>query len=116
MRIAYLVQQFLPEVGAGPARVAEMATRWKARGAEVTVITGMPNRPEGRIHPEYRGRFFVEEEWLGMRVLRSWLYASPKHGFARTVTNNLTFMATATAHAIARLGPMDVLIASSPPF
>lgn len=116
MHIAYLVQQFLPEIGAGPARVAEMASRWLTAGARVTVITGMPNRPEGRIRPEYRGRFFLEEDCDGIRVLRSWLYASPKHGFARTLMNNGTFMASAALHTLARLGRADVLIASAPPF
>lgn len=116
MHIAYLVQQFPPEVGAGPARVSELATRWIGAGAEVTVVTGMPNRPEGRIRPEYRGRLFVEEEWEGIRVLRSWLYASPKRCFIRTVGNNLSFLASGAVHAIFRLRSVDVLIASSPPF
>lgn len=116
MRIVYLVQQFPPEVGAGPGRVAELAGHWIAAGAEVTVVTGMPNRPEGRIHREYRGRLFMEEDVAGIRVLRSWLYASPKHGFAGTLANNATFMASAVVHAIGRLGYADVLIASSPPF
>jgi colanic acid biosynthesis glycosyl transferase WcaI len=116
LHIGYLVQQFPPEVGAGPARVTEMALRWQARGARVTVVTGMPNRPEGRIHPEYRGRMFMEEEHRGIRVLRSWLYASPKHGFARTLVNNATFMVTSGMHALARGGGVDVLVASSPPW
>jgi colanic acid biosynthesis glycosyl transferase WcaI len=116
MHIAYLVQQFLPELGAGPARVSELTSRWRAAGAEVTVVTGMPNRPEGRIHPQYRNKLFVEEDWRGIRVLRSWLYASPKHGTVRTLANNASFMATAAAHALARMGTPDVLIASSPPF
>jgi colanic acid biosynthesis glycosyl transferase WcaI len=116
LKVGYLVQQFPPEVGAGPARVAEMALRWRDAGAEVVVVTGMPNRPEGRIHPQYRGRLFVDEEWQGIRVLRSWLYASPKHGFARTVLNNTTFMATAALNALFRAQKPDVLIASSPPF
>ncbi|HEU0298442.1 MAG TPA: glycosyltransferase family 4 protein [Longimicrobium sp.] len=116
LKVGYLVQQFPPEVGAGPARVAEMALRWRDAGAEVVVVTGMPNRPEGRIHPEYRGRLFVDEEWQGIRVLRSWLYASPRHGFARTVLNNTTFMATAALNTLFRAQKPDVLIASSPPF
>jgi glycosyltransferase involved in cell wall biosynthesis len=116
LRIAYLIQQYPPEVGAGPARVTEMATQWIAAGAEVTVITGMPNRPEGRIRPEYRGKGFLEERHDGQRVLRSWLYASPNAGFATTLLNNLSFLATSTAHAMAQLGSVDVLIASSPPF
>ena len=116
LHIAYLVQQFPPEVGAGPARVTEMAMRWLAEGSRVTVITGMPNRPFGRIFPEYRGKLFDEENWQGIRVLRSWLYASPKHGLARTLVNNTTFMVTAATHALLRAGRPDVLIASSPPF
>lgn len=116
LHIGYLVQQFPPEVGAGPARVTEMALRWQAQGARVTVITGMPNRPEGRIHPEYRGKLFMAEEHQGIRVLRSWLYASPKHGFARTLVNNATFMVTSGLHALARGGGLDVLVASSPPW
>lgn len=116
VRIGYLVQQFLPEVGAGPARVGEMAVRWRAAGADVTILTGMPNRPVGRIHPDYRGRLVADEEWEGCRVLRSWLYASPKHGFARTVLNNLSFMVTSGVHGLARSPDVDVLIASSPPF
>lgn len=116
LKIGYLVQQFPPEVGAGPARVTEMALRWRDAGAEVVVVTAMPNRPEGRIHPSYRGKLFLTEEWEGMRVHRSWLYASPRHGFARTIANNATFMATAALSALMRLERPDVLIASSPPF
>lgn len=116
LHIGYLVQQFPPEVGAGPARVTEMALRWREQGAEVTVITGMPNRPEGRIHPEYRGKLFLREEHQGIRVLRSWLYASPKHGFARTLVNNATFMVSSGLHALLRGGGLDVLVASSPPW
>jgi colanic acid biosynthesis glycosyl transferase WcaI len=115
-RIGYLVQEFAPETGAGPARVLETARQWKAEGAEVVVLTGMPNRPEGRIHAEYRRRVFLEEEREGHRVLRSWLYASPRRGFARTLVNNLTFMVSSSVHGTARLPKVDVLIASGPPF
>lgn len=116
LKIGYLVQQFPPEVGAGPARVAEMATRWIEAGHSVSVFTGMPNRPHGRIYPDYRRKLFMEEDWEGIRVFRSWLYASPRHGVARTILNNTSFMVSVAAHAIVRSGPLDVLIASSPPF
>jgi colanic acid biosynthesis glycosyl transferase WcaI len=115
MRIGYLVQQFPPEVGAGPARVTEMAAHWIAAGAEVRVFTGMPNRPEGRIHAAYRRRAFMREQWEGIDVRRSWLYASPRPGFAHTLLNNLTFMGSAALTGL-RGGDVDVLIASSPPF
>jgi glycosyltransferase involved in cell wall biosynthesis len=116
LKIGYLIQQFPPEVGAGPARALEMARRWIAQGAGVTVFTGMPNRPEGRIHPEYRGRLFQTEQWEGIRVRRSWLYASPDPGFGRTILNNVSFMTTSALHGVVSSGGLDVLIASSPPF
>jgi glycosyltransferase involved in cell wall biosynthesis len=93
-----------------------MARRWTASGAEVTIITAMPNRPEGRIRAEYRGRLFQEETVDGVRILRSWLYARPGGSFRTVLLNNATFAATATLHALARAGPFDVLIASSPPY
>jgi glycosyltransferase involved in cell wall biosynthesis len=81
----------------------------------------MPNRrlagrADGHLHPEYRGKYFTEEDWRGIRVLRSWAYASKKKSFLRTMVNNASFMTTSAAHALARLGRPDVLIASSPPF
>jgi colanic acid biosynthesis glycosyl transferase WcaI len=126
LKVGYIVFQFPPEVGAGPARVMETATRWREVGGsdapEVTFITPFPHRsipgqPDayGVIEPRYRGQLFVEEELQGFRVIRSWLYSSPAGGFVRTVINNATFMATAAANALARLGPADVLIASAPP-
>jgi glycosyltransferase involved in cell wall biosynthesis len=116
LHVGYLVQQFPPEVGAGPARVSEMALRWRDAGARVSVFTGVPNRPAGVIPPEYRGRARVREAWNGIDVTRTWLYASPRHGFARTLANNLSFMLTGGLAAALAGRELDVLIASSPPF
>lgn len=121
LHIAYMVHQFPPEVGAGPARVTEMGARWMASGNEVTVVTAVPHRSVpgqtyGVVDPGYRGRIFSEDTHQGLRVLRSWVYSSPAGGFARTILNNLSFMATGAMHALFRAGRPDVLIASSPPF
>jgi hypothetical protein len=116
IHIGYLVQQFPPELGAGPARVAEMARRWIDAGNRVTVFTGMPNRPQGRIYPGYRRKLWMEEEYEGVRVVRSWLFAHPRHGSLTTLLNNTSFMFTSTVAAVVRGRGLDVLIASEPPF
>lgn len=121
MHIGYVVQDFPPEVGAGPARVTEMSHRWQALGARVTVVTAMPNRRipgrgEGEIDPRYRGKLFLEEDWKGIRTLRSWLYTGDGRGFVTKMVNNATFMMTGMLHALAKREKFDVIIASSPPF
>lgn len=121
LRICYVNQDFPPEVGAGPARILELSRFWRRAGAEVTVLTGMPwrrmaGRPDGEVHPDYRGKLFVEEEMDGIRVLRSWIFSSPNRGFAHTLINNASFMATGAMHGLAKAGKFDVIIASSPPF
>jgi glycosyltransferase involved in cell wall biosynthesis len=121
LRIGYVNQDFPPEVGAGPARILEMSQFWQSAGAEVTVITGLPNRrmaglEDGAIHPDYRRRLFMEEDWQGIRVLRSWLYSSPRRGFAHVLANNASFMVTSMMHALRRAPAFDIVIASSPPF
>lgn len=121
MRIGYLNQDFPPEVGAGPARITEMATQWQAHGAVVTAITGMPNRRipgrgEGGVDPRYAGRLAMVEDWEGIRTLRSWVYGTARQGFVWKTLNNASFMVSSFVHALARGERYDVLIASSPPF
>lgn len=121
MKIAYVVQQFPPEIGAGPARVTEMAQRWQLEGAGITIVTAMPSRMlprqrAGTRDSRYDQRFFMRESWNDMDVLRSWAYTSPQPGFLRTVVNNISFMLSSTAYGLLKLARHDVLIASSPPF
>src|SRR4051812_38957076 len=121
LRIGYLIQDFPPEVGAGPARALEMSRRWQELGADVTVITAMPNRRipgrgDGVIDPRYKGRLFAREDWDGVATMRSWLYTSEQRGFMRTIANNATFTATSLLHGMVHRPRIDVLIASCPPF
>lgn len=121
MHIAILNQDFLPETGAGPARISELAREWIARGHQVSVITGFPNRKlpgqrDGVIPAPYRGRLFMREEIDGIQVYRSWLYASPRRQFAFTLMNYLTYAASALVNALAVVPRPDVLIASGPPY
>ena len=56
LHIGYMIQDFPPEVGAGPARVFEMAKLWQKQGATVTAMVAMPNRRlpgrgEGSVDP-----------------------------------------------------------------
>jgi glycosyltransferase involved in cell wall biosynthesis len=114
VRIAYICHYFVPEPAAPAARVHELARAWVHAGHQVTVLTTFPNHPLGRIPQAYQGRWWATE-WLdGIRVLRCWLYAVPNRGVGRRGLDHLSFMLTAVLLGLPRLGPVDVVIASSP--
>ncbi|WP_438024436.1 glycosyltransferase family 4 protein [Sorangium sp. So ce233] len=116
MRILYVSSYFPPEPGAPSARVSELARAWRRAGHEVTVLTGMPNHPTGVIPPEYRGRLRVEEDFHGVRVLRTWIYAAANRGKVRRSLAYGSFALSTLTLAQRDLPPADVLIATSPQF
>ena len=109
-----LTHYFPPEVGAPQARLYELASRAAAAGHAVTVVTGLPNYPTGVVPPSYRGRFRVQEAMDGIRIVRTWVYATPNRGFGRRIMNHLSFAASSVA-AVHQVGPADVLFVESPP-
>ncbi|WP_437974625.1 glycosyltransferase family 4 protein [Sorangium sp. So ce295] len=116
MRILYVSPYFPPESGAPAARVSELARAWRRAGHEVTVLTGMPNHPTGVIPAAYRGRLRVEEDFHGVRVLRTWIYAAANRGKVRRSLAYGSFALSALSLAQIGLPQADVLIATSPQF
>lgn len=107
---------FPPEVGAPQARLSEMARAWASSGADVTVLTGMPNHPTGVIHDRYRGAVLRRESRDGYRVLRTWLYATANEGIVKKTLGHLSFMLTSVLLGGWRTGRPDVVVVSSPTF
>jgi glycosyltransferase involved in cell wall biosynthesis len=114
VRVLFLTHYYPPEVGAAPARIAALAQGLAAKGLEVSVHTGFPHYPSGTIEVPYRNRPLTIERDGPVRVLRSAVYPVPNRGFARRLANHLAFAASALA-ASAASGPIDVLIAETPP-
>src|SRR5690242_7131529 len=92
LRITFLSHYFPPEVGAPQTRMFELARQLVAAGDEVTVVTAFPNYPTGVVHEGYRGRFAMEEDMDGVRVLRRWVFATPNTGFFKRILNHLSFV------------------------
>jgi colanic acid biosynthesis glycosyl transferase WcaI len=71
-----LTQYYSPEPGAPQIRLSALARELIRHGCEVEVLTALPNYPDGRIWPQYRGRFSMRESIDGIPVHRYWLYAA----------------------------------------
>lgn len=116
MRIYFLSHYFPPEGNAPATRVGALARRWVAAGHEVTVITGVPNVPDGVVYSGYRNRWWPQEETVdGVRVIRVGTYIAPNKGSARRILNYVSFMVSAVGRLLG-LGRPDLLIATSPQF
>lgn len=113
MNILYISQYYPPEMGAPSTRVSELSRYWVKMGHNVTVITGMPNHPNGIIHPTYKWEYFKEEEHLGIRVLRVFLYVAPNKGVVKRIISFLSFMITSLIVGVLMKTP-DIIVATSP--
>lgn len=114
MRVAILTQYYPPEIGAPQARLASLAGTLRDRGHDVWVLSAMPNYPIGRLYPGYHG-FFRSEIVAGIRVYRSWIYATRGRSVPRRLANYLSFSATSLLAGAIKLPKVDILLTESPP-
>jgi glycosyltransferase involved in cell wall biosynthesis len=114
MRLIYLCQHFPPETGAPQIRVYEVSKELIKRGHQVEVLTAFPHHPKGVIPEEYKGMYYLYEEWDGIPVHRSWIYPSPKGSFWKRLASYFSFTFSAF-YSIIKSKPTDVIICNSPP-
>lgn len=69
MNILVVYQHYYPE----PFRISDICESLVKRGHKVTVLTGLPNYPEGRIYNGYRHGERRREILNGVKVIRSFL-------------------------------------------
>jgi colanic acid biosynthesis glycosyl transferase WcaI len=91
MNILVLSQYFWPE----NFRINDLVTQLIKKGHKVTVLTGLPNYPNGNIFPEYQQSPKDFDEYQGANVIRVPLI--PRGNSAvRLLLNYLSFMVTAS--------------------
>jgi glycosyltransferase involved in cell wall biosynthesis len=115
MRILILTQYFPPEVGAAQNRLNDLASRLCSSGHSVTVLTSLPSYPKGKIFEGYRGRLAMIEKSTGMRIIRTWLYATKKKESFSRLLNYLSFAISSYIGGIFAGGAADVVLVESPP-
>jgi glycosyltransferase involved in cell wall biosynthesis len=115
VKILILTQYFPPEVGAPQNRLYELALRLKQKGADITVLTAMPNYPQMEVHKEYKGKFYHYEEMNGLHIHRSWIYVSKSKGIFKRLLNYFSFVKSSAWVGLLKLGKFDFIICESPP-
>lgn len=103
-----------PEVAAPASRVFENATRLAAMGHDVTILTGLPNHPLGRVFGGYEKRWYQSERMANIRVVRVASWVAPNTTAANRLKSQVSLM-LAQIIGGAFAGPFDVVVGTSPP-
>lgn len=114
MRILFLTDNFPPEVNAPATRTYEHCREWVKLGAEVTVITGAPNFPQGKVYAGYKNSPKKVEYIDGIKVIRVWTYITANEGFLKRTLDYISFSVTSFFAGLFQRA--DIIIATSPQF
>lgn len=97
MHILLVTQYFWPE----EFRINELAAMMAGRGHQITVLTGIPNYPEGKFFPGYGFTRKKVQNYKGIKVIRVPLIPRGKGGRIRLGLNYFSFALIASL-----LGPI----------
>ena len=61
VNIFILTQYYSPEPGSASIRMGEIAEYLAGVGHKVSVVTGFPNYPDGKVYDEYKMRLMMRE-------------------------------------------------------
>ncbi len=111
MRLLVVTQYFWPE----NFRINDLVGELVGRGHEITVLTGLPNYPNGSLYPEFRAdrsRFATHK---GAKIVRVPLITRGSGGL-RLVLNYLSFALSASLLGVWKLrrGKFDAILAYEP--
>lgn len=115
MKILILTQYFPPETGAPQNRLHSIAGYFSNLGAEVSILTAMPNYPKMEVFDGYRGRFYKYEEQGNIKVHRAWIFVSKSKSVIFRLLNYFSFVFSSLLVGIFKINKHDIIICESPP-
>ena len=114
MKILFLTDNFYPEANAPANRTHEHCREWVKLGAEVTVVTCVPNFPKGVVFEGYKNKLYQKEMIDGIKVVRVWSYITANEGTIKRIVDYISYAVVAFFAAL--FHRTDIIIATSPQF
>jgi colanic acid biosynthesis glycosyl transferase WcaI len=114
MNILIVTQHFPPEKGA-VRRLFEFARYFVQQGEHVSVMTAIPNYPDGIVPEKYRGSFFYAEEMDGVKVYRSYVLPAANRFPGKRMVGFIVFLITTMINSFRLKDDFDLVLASTPP-
>jgi glycosyltransferase involved in cell wall biosynthesis len=112
MRILILTQWYPPE----PQKLlSDLAQSLQLLGHNVTVLTGFPNYPLGRLYPGYRLKLWQREDLDGVPVVRVPLYPDHSRSAFKRAANFISFAISAAILGPCLTPQADIIYVIHPP-
>jgi colanic acid biosynthesis glycosyl transferase WcaI len=112
MRVLLLSQWYSPE----PQKiVSDLAESIRAEGHEMTVLTGFPNFPAGKLYPGYRQKLYQREVINGVPIIRVPLYPDHSRSALKRTMNVSSFAWSAALLGTCLTPKIDVIHVIHPP-
>ena len=115
MKILYISQYYYPEVCAPVNRARSNAEYFASAGHQVTVLTEMPNHPQGIVFPKYKGKIFKKENIGNCSIARVCVFTSKKKNFITRLLFYISFAFTAGLYSLITYRRFDIIYITSPP-
>ncbi|MCG7280429.1 glycosyltransferase family 4 protein [Chryseobacterium taklimakanense] len=112
MNILIVTQYFYPET----FKSTDLAFELQKRGHNVTVLTGIPNYPEGKVYASYGFFKNIKQQINGVKIERAWLLPRGNGGGIRLFSNYYTwaFFASLKALKLSLRNKYDAVIVHEP--
>lgn len=101
-------------MGAPQARISELAFRLVKKGHTVSVLTAMPNYPQGKIFDAYKNKLFMHENYKEIKVIRSWIYPTKSINIVKRLCCYFSFVVSSALRGTF-LTKQDIIVVESPP-
>jgi len=98
LHILIITQYFWPE----NMRINDLVEGFVSKGHQVTVLTGIPNYPEGKIYSEFKDNPEKFSTYKGAKIIRAPIFLRGKHN-VRLALNYLSFFISASVFGFYRL-------------
>lgn len=115
MKILFLTDNFYPETNAPAKRTFEHCKEWNKQGHSITIITGVPNFPKGKVFHGYKNKIYQSENINNLKVKRVWTFISTNEGFFLRILDYISFMISSLFCGFF-INRHDIIIATSPQF
>lgn len=103
-----------PDKGAAANRIEQLALKLSEHNYRVSVLCPLGNYPEGKLFPEYRGKFAVVEDRQGICVKRLWIYPSNSKNIAKRLLSIQSFSTVLFFSLLFGKLPKKVVVQSPP--